>query len=143
MVTDSGASSGIPYQFYNYTLTEENQYVYNRYTQLFKSISRANTLLAHLGDVSYANPDSRNTYEAEVRFIRALTYFHLVTEWGDVLHKVVTAASGNFGGKCGRYIGSVHLVERDGNAVGFTPLLHEGGEPFVVTWHEVLPLQNL
>ena len=30
VVTDSGASSGIPYQFYNYTLTEENQYVYNR-----------------------------------------------------------------------------------------------------------------
>ena len=84
VVTDSGASSGIPYQFYNYTLTEENQYVYNRYTQLFKSISRANTLLAHLDDVSYANPDSRNTYEAEARFIRALTYFHLVTEWGDV-----------------------------------------------------------
>lgn len=27
VVTDSGASSGIPYQFYNYTLTEENQYV--------------------------------------------------------------------------------------------------------------------
>ena len=50
VVTDSGASSGIPYQFYNYTLTEENQYVYNRYTQLFKSISRANTLLAHLDD---------------------------------------------------------------------------------------------
>ena len=47
-VTDSGANSGIPYQFYNYTLTEENSYVYNRYTQLFKTISRANTLLAHL-----------------------------------------------------------------------------------------------
>ena len=28
-VTDSGANSGIPYQFYNYTLTEENSYVYN------------------------------------------------------------------------------------------------------------------
>lgn len=84
VVTDSGASSGIPYQFYNYTLTEENQYVYNRYTQLFKSISRANTLLAHLDDVSYSTPEARNTYEAEARFIRALTYFHLVTEWGDV-----------------------------------------------------------
>lgn len=83
-VTDSGANSGIPYQFYNYTLTEENTYVYNRYTQLFKAVSRANTLLAHLDDVSYADPDSRSTYEAEIRFLRALTYFHLVTEWGDV-----------------------------------------------------------
>ena len=83
-MTDSGANSGIPYQFYNYTLTEENSYVYNRYTQLFKTISRANTLLAHLDDVSYSNGDARNTYEAEIRFLRALTYFHLVTEWGDV-----------------------------------------------------------
>lgn len=83
-VTDSGANSGIPYQFYNYTLTEENAYVFNRYTQLFGTISRANKLLAHLDDVSYANENSRNTYEAELRFLRALTYFHLVTEWGDV-----------------------------------------------------------
>lgn len=83
-VTDSGANSGIPYQFYNYTLTEENIYVYNRYSQLFKTISRANTLLSHLGDVSYSNPDTRNSYEAQIRFIRALTYFYLVTEWGDV-----------------------------------------------------------
>ena len=30
VVTNSGANSGIPYQFYNYTLTEENVYVYNR-----------------------------------------------------------------------------------------------------------------
>ena len=44
VVTNSGANSGIPYQFYNYTLTEENVYVYNRYSQLYKIISRANTL---------------------------------------------------------------------------------------------------
>lgn len=49
VVTNSGANSGIPYQFYNYTLTEENVYVYNRYSQLYKIISRANTLFAHLG----------------------------------------------------------------------------------------------
>lgn len=34
--------------------------------------------------MSYSNGDARNTYEAEIRFLRALTYFHLVTEWGDV-----------------------------------------------------------
>ena len=64
VVTNSGANSGIPYQFYNYTLTEENVYVYNRYSQLYKIISRANTLFAHLGDVSYATPSARDTYEA-------------------------------------------------------------------------------
>ena len=84
VVTNSGANSGIPYQFYNYTLTEENVYVYNRYSQLYKIISRANTLFAHLGDVSYATPSARDTYEAEARFLRALSYYWLVTEWGDV-----------------------------------------------------------
>ena len=84
VVTNSGANSGIPYQFYNYTLTEENVYVYNRYSQLYKIISRANTLFAHLGDVSYATPSARDTYEAEARFLRALSYYWLVTAWGDV-----------------------------------------------------------
>ena len=69
VVTNSGANSGIPYQFYNYTLTEENVYVYNRYSQLYKIISRANTLFAHLGDVSYATPSARDTYEAAARFL--------------------------------------------------------------------------
>ena len=84
VVMDAGGNSGIPYQFYNYTLTEENTYVYNRYTQMFKTISRANKVLAHLGDVTYADSTTRDTYEAEAKFLRALTYYYLVTEWGDV-----------------------------------------------------------
>lgn len=84
VVTNSGANSGIPYQFYNYTLTEENTYVYNRYSQLFRLVARANVFLAHVDDVAYANPDARATYVAEARFLRALAYFYLVTEWGDV-----------------------------------------------------------
>ena len=60
VVTDSGASSGIPYQFYNYTLTEENQYVYNRYTQLFKSISRVNTLLSSMPQMGVKGEDLFN-----------------------------------------------------------------------------------
>jgi hypothetical protein len=80
----SGTNGGIPYQFYNFTLNEENSYISSRYTQLYRTISRANTVLAHLDDVSYADSSTRDTYEAEVRFVRALTYFHLVTEWGDV-----------------------------------------------------------
>ena len=47
-------------------------------------LPRANTLFAHLGDVSYATPSARDTYEAEARFLRALSYYWLVTEWGDV-----------------------------------------------------------
>ena len=34
--------------------------------------------------MSYASPAARDTYEAEARFLRALAYYWLVTEWGDV-----------------------------------------------------------
>ena len=82
--TDSGANSGIPYQFYNYTVNEENTYVKNRYSAIYKSIARANKLIEHLDDISYSNVDTRNSYEAQARFIRALGFYHLVTEWGPV-----------------------------------------------------------
>ena len=84
IVKDAGANSGIPYQFYNYTLTEENSYVYNRYAQLYKTISRANKVLAHIDDITWSSSGTRDVYEAEAKFLRALTYFYLVTEWGDV-----------------------------------------------------------
>jgi hypothetical protein len=84
VVTDMGANSGMPYQFYNYTLTEENTYVYYRYCQMFRTISRVNKFISHLGDVTYSDPEAKEEYEAEARYIRALTYYHLVTEWGDV-----------------------------------------------------------
>ena len=84
IVKDAGAVSGIPYQFYNFTLTEENSYVYNRYAQMYKTVSRANKVLAHIDDVTWQSADTRDVCEAEARFLRALTYFYLVTEWGDV-----------------------------------------------------------
>lgn len=84
IVKDAGAVSGIPYQFYNFTLTEENSYVYNRYAQMYRTVSRANKVLAHIDDVTWQSADTRDVCEAEARFLRALTYFYLVTEWGDV-----------------------------------------------------------
>ncbi len=80
----TGVNSGIPYQLYNYTITEENTYVYNRYGQLFFVVARANNLLAHLDDVTYELSTTRDTFEAEARFIRAWAYFALVTEFGDL-----------------------------------------------------------
>ncbi len=84
MYTSSGTNGGIYYQFYNHTLTSENGKVHERYAAMYRAIARANILLKHLDDVTYANADTRNTYEAELRFIRALSYFYLVVEWGDV-----------------------------------------------------------
>ncbi len=81
---DTGVGSGHPYQLYNFTVVVDNTYIYNRYGQLFYVVARANNLLAHLDDVTYANPNTRNTFEAEARFLRAIAYFWLVAEFGDV-----------------------------------------------------------
>ncbi len=81
---ETGVGSGHPYQLYNFTVVVDNTYVYNRYGQLFYVVARANNLIAHLDDVTYAAADTRDTYEAEARFHRALAYFWLVTEFGDV-----------------------------------------------------------
>ncbi len=80
----SGTNGGIPYAFYNFTLNEENSYVEERYVVLNRTVARCNNLLFHLDDVTYAKPETRQVYEAEARFIRALTHLYLVVEFGDV-----------------------------------------------------------
>ncbi len=82
--TDAGARGGAYYQFYNYTLNEENEFLLNRYQNIYKSIGYANKLIYHLDDISWADPNTRNAYEAQARFIRALGFYTLVTEWGAV-----------------------------------------------------------
>lgn len=81
---DSGANSGIPYQFYHYTLNEENTYVLGRYQTIYQSIGYADKLISHLDDITWSDPNTRNAYEAQARFIRALGFYTLVTEWGAV-----------------------------------------------------------
>ncbi len=84
MYTSSGTNGGQYYQFYNFDLNNENGFSYDRYKAIYKTIYRANTVIQHLDDVTYGNPDARNIYEAEARFIRALCHFYLVVEWGDM-----------------------------------------------------------
>ena len=82
--TDSGARGGAYFQFYNFTLNEENEFLLSRYQNIYKSIGYANKLISHLDDITYADPATRDSYEAQARFIRALGFYTLVTEWGAV-----------------------------------------------------------
>jgi len=82
--TDPGARGGAYFQFYNFTLNEENEFLLNRYQTIYKSIGYADKLIYHLDDVTYADPSTRNSYEAQARFIRALGFYTLVAEWGAV-----------------------------------------------------------
>ena len=81
---DSGARGGAYYQWYNYTLTESNEFLLSRYQNIYKSIGYCDKLISHLGDISWSDENTKKAFEAEARFIRALGFYTLVTEWGPV-----------------------------------------------------------
>lgn len=84
MFMDPGVAGGENYAFCAHNVTNAHSFVSNRYNSIYKSIDRCNILLKHLDDVKYEKATTRDTYEAEARFVRALGYFYLVSEFGDV-----------------------------------------------------------
>ncbi len=81
---DTGVNAGENASFDNCTVVPSNQYVLGRWNTIYKCIDRVNVVLKHLDDITYANQAVRNGFEGEARFIRALCYYTLVCDWGDV-----------------------------------------------------------
>jgi hypothetical protein len=81
---DPGANSGVNYQFFNYTLLTDNSQVKTHYADLYKCITRCNIILDHIVDISFTNEEDKNKIIEEMRFLRALTYFYLVQDFGEV-----------------------------------------------------------
>lgn len=82
--TDNQSNNGEPFQFTAFSLVPSNSYLQSHWTALYTPISRANLILSLIGKVSFASEDTRKQYIAELKFIRALMYFNLVREFGDV-----------------------------------------------------------
>lgn len=70
-------------QFNNTGLLNDN-IVYSCWSDHYKLIVAANTLIDNLDKVTYKNANTRIQYEAEARFLRALAYFDLVRFYGRV-----------------------------------------------------------
>lgn len=70
-------------QFNSTGLLNDN-IVYNCWSDHYKLIVAANTLIDNLGNTTYKNANTRTQYEAEARFLRALAYFDLVRFYGRV-----------------------------------------------------------
>lgn len=83
-VQDPGGGNGINYQFYNYSLLTDNTEVKRFWSALYTCISRCNIVLGHIDDVPFKDEAERNRVRAQMHFLRALSYFHLVVQWGDV-----------------------------------------------------------
>lgn len=81
---DAQSNAGEPFQFNNFALLPSNSYLQTHWNALYQIITRANYVLAGSETVSYAGTTTKNQYQAEAKFLRALIYFHLVRKWGDV-----------------------------------------------------------
>jgi hypothetical protein len=82
--TDNQSNNGEPFQFSAFNIVASNSYLLSHWTALYTPISRANIILSVIGTIPFANEDTRKQYIAEMKFIRALMYYNLVKEFGDV-----------------------------------------------------------
>jgi len=82
--TDNQSNNGEPFQFTAFSLVSSNTYLQSHWTALYTPISRANLVLSVIDKVSFASEATKTQYVAEMKFIRALMYFNLVSEFGDV-----------------------------------------------------------
>lgn len=81
---DNQSNAGEPFQFNDFSILPGNTYLKTHWLALYQIVTRANQVLAGLDNVTFAKPETKAQYQAEAKFIRALTYFHLVRKWGDV-----------------------------------------------------------
>ena len=81
---DTGVNAGENASFDNASVVSTNQFVASAWNAYYVCIKRANNVLKHLDDVTYANADTKAIYEAEMRFLRAFCYYRLVCHFGAV-----------------------------------------------------------
>jgi starch-binding outer membrane protein, SusD/RagB family len=82
--TDNQSNNGEPFQFTAFNIVPSNSYLMLHWTALYQPIFRANLILSQIQSVTFANEATRTQFIGELKFIRALMYFNLVREFGDV-----------------------------------------------------------
>lgn len=80
---DPSGSSGIRFNIDQFIAGATNEIVEDVWQSLYQAIYRCNIVLENADNVE-GDAATLNRYRAEVRFIRALCYFHAVRLWGDV-----------------------------------------------------------
>lgn len=81
----NGADGGHKsFNYYDNGLSSESSMVEQMWEYLYKGINQANAVLNRSGAIEGIDPGVLLHRQAEVRFLRALYYFILVQQWGDV-----------------------------------------------------------
>ncbi|HEY1199914.1 MAG TPA: RagB/SusD family nutrient uptake outer membrane protein, partial [Niastella sp.] len=82
--TDNQSNNGEPFQFSAFAIVPGNSYLLSHWSALYTPISRTNIILSIIDKITFANDATKTQYIAGLKFIRALMYFNLVREFGDV-----------------------------------------------------------
>lgn len=80
------------YDFSNFSDNPSDQTLHDTWQSLYRTIERANEVLEKMDNVAFTAPSLKTQYKAEVRFLRAYSYFQLVRLWNKVplVTKVIT-----------------------------------------------------
>ncbi|WP_316739319.1 RagB/SusD family nutrient uptake outer membrane protein [Pedobacter aquatilis] len=81
---DNQSNAGEPFQFGDFSILPSNTYLKSHWVSLYTTITRCNVITSNIDKVTFTNADLKAQYLAETKFIRGLTYFHLVRKWGDI-----------------------------------------------------------
>ena len=81
---DTGVNAGENASFDNCSVMASNQFVLSRWNAIYNCIDRANVVLKHLDDATYSSESVKKGFEGEARFVRALCYYNLVSDFGEV-----------------------------------------------------------
>ncbi|PVH26617.1 RagB/SusD family nutrient uptake outer membrane protein [Sphingobacterium corticibacter] len=81
---DNQSNAGEPFQFNDFSILPSNSYLKSHWANMYDGISRSNTLLSRIDQVTFETEAMKGRYMAEAKFLRALMYFHMVRKFGDL-----------------------------------------------------------
>ncbi|MEA5257845.1 RagB/SusD family nutrient uptake outer membrane protein [Arcicella aquatica] len=81
---DNQSNAGEPFQFNDFSILPSNTYLKSHWLSLYQTIARCNQVTSNIDNVTFTTVANKDIYNAEVKFVRAMIYFHLVRKWGDV-----------------------------------------------------------
>ena len=76
-----------------FLINASNNYVQQVWSFLYTAIQQTNIILGRVEGVTFANQATKDQYTGEARFLRALSYFHLVRLFGPVPLRVAEVTS--------------------------------------------------
>lgn len=71
-------------QFYDNKLVPNNSLLLSLWSDIYKTIYKANAIIEGLDKSATIAEAQRNQYRSEAKFVRAFCFFYLVNLWGDV-----------------------------------------------------------